>query len=110
MARICIRRFSEQTTKLTQPEHQEFYASSDGMCLPHLRLALELAAPGAGLQNLLDVTRMRLSALQENLGEFDRKQSWQHKRETVSAAERAATRQAVAFFAGKESTFHDASN
>jgi len=107
MARICIRRFSEQTTKLTQPEHQEFYASSDGMCLPHLRIALEIAAPSpsAGLQNLLDVTRLRLSALQENLGEFDRKQSWQHKRETVSAAE-----QAVAFFAGKESTFHDASN
>ena len=105
MARICIGRYLEQTTKLTQPEHQKLYARSDGICLPHLRLALELAAPGAGLQNLLDVTRLRLSALQENLGEFDRKQSWQHKRETVSAAE-----QAVAFFAGKESTLYDASN
>ncbi len=87
---------------VADPEYQALYAGSDGVCLPHLRLALELGDSSAGLEQLIAATRARLEALQHDLAEYGRKQAWQYHDEGVTAGEQTATARAVAFFAGPE--------
>lgn len=87
---------------LADPEHQALYAASDGVCLPHLRLALEHGDSPAGQRHLIAATQARLEALQKDLHEYGRKQAWEYRYETVTPTEQSATERAVAFLAGPE--------
>jgi len=89
---------------LADPEYQAMYVASDGICLPHLRLALQLADSEAGRLHLIASTRARLVVLRANLGEFKRKQAWQYRHESPTEEEQTATRRAVAVFAGPDVT------
>ncbi len=85
---------------LGEPEYQELYARSEGVCLPHLRLLLQISKPGPRLQYLLAQSEQRLEKLETDLREYGRKQSWQFRDEPLSEGERTATARAVAFFGG----------
>jgi hypothetical protein len=87
---------------LADPEHQALYAESDGVCLPHLRLALQLDDSPMGSGYLIAATAARLELLQRDLHEYGRKQAWQYRDETIARAEETATERAVAFLAGSE--------
>ncbi len=89
---------------LGDPEHQTLYDSSEGICLPHVRLAVKLSDSEPGLIYLVDSTRARLVLLQDDLAEFTRKQSWQHHHEIVSPAEQTAAERAAAFLVGASPT------
>ena len=87
---------------LDEQEYQELYGRSEGVCLPDLRLLLQVAGPGGGLQYLLDQSEQRLRELETDLREFARKQSYQYHDEAVSEGERTAATRAMAFFGGLE--------
>lgn len=79
------------------------YETSDGLCLPHLRMALVRAqdrAPGVFVWLATDANR-RLQRLLGNLREYIRKHDWNYRDETMSPEERRAWIRAVAFFAGE---------
>ena len=84
-------------------EIQQMYVESDGICLPHLRLALPLKdIINPGIHFLINNAFERLSALQDDLEAFKRKQHWHHRDEMISESERTAARRAVTFFVGEE--------
>ena len=56
-------------------------AASDGLCLPHLRRALELVRTESAFESLLAVTRERLLELQSELDEFIRKHDYRFQSE-----------------------------
>jgi len=87
---------------LAHAERLDLYATSDGLCLPHLRLALQLADSVADRARLIQVTQARLTDLRENLREFGRKQAWQYRFEIVTGNERTSAERAVAFFVGSD--------
>jgi len=85
---------------------REAYTQSDGLCLPHLRGALEIAAqtnPPAG-ELLIDVAIARLEALTTNLAEYVRKHSHHYRDELMSDEEQQAWIQAIAWFVGNRRT------
>ncbi len=79
------------------------YEASDGLCLPHLRMALaraQVRAPQVSAWLARDATR-RLQRLLNNLREYIRKHDWNHRHEPMNPQERQAWIRAVAFFAGE---------
>ncbi len=48
-------------------EFQELYAASDSVCLPHLRLIVQVAQRSPGLDYLLEQAEVRLAALRDAL-------------------------------------------
>lgn len=87
---------------LSEEEYRALYANSDGCCLPHLRLALQVGDSLPGMEHLISITQERLARLQLDLAEYGRKQAWQYREEAISPAEQEATERAVAFVAGQE--------
>jgi hypothetical protein len=85
--------------------YHDLYAASDGICLPHLRLALEMADSrhAAAAEFLAESTIRRLSILRHNLVEFERKNTWDYRDEEQSKDERDAWLRALAFFGGSVS-------
>jgi hypothetical protein len=80
------------------------YASSDGLCLPHLELALGRAGAGPAAAQLVGLARERLRALAADLGRFVDKHD--HRvRPTFTDREAAAWRQALALVAGRMELF-----
>jgi hypothetical protein len=67
---------------LADAEYQAMYAASDGICLPHLRLAVEVADSEPGRRYLIVSTQARLAAFRRSLAEYTRKQAWQYRHET----------------------------
>ncbi|HBX70681.1 MAG TPA: hypothetical protein DEH25_15200 [Chloroflexi bacterium] len=63
------------------PELSEAIAQSDGICLPHLRLLLALAAPSESTQILLDLTNQKWQSLRAELAEFIRKNDYRFSKE-----------------------------
>ena len=51
--------------------------ASDGLCLPHLRLAFDKARDGSAAEQLLQIHRPRLEGLKAELEEFIRKNDYQ---------------------------------
>lgn len=82
------------------------YAESDGLCLPHLRTAVELAVETnpAAAHLLLDVAIARLQTLTTDLSEYVRKHSYQYRDEPMSPGEQKAWIGAVAWFTGEKRT------
>ena len=59
------------------PEMIEALRASEGLCLPHLRLALGFANDHAAYETLLTLSRAKLESLQNELAEFIRKNDYQ---------------------------------
>jgi hypothetical protein len=86
---------------LANPEFRGWYAASDGLCLPHLRLALAKAEEVETTRFLVQVAVDKLAPLLADLKEYGRKHIWQFRREPKYPWEQASWIRAVAFFAGE---------
>jgi hypothetical protein len=89
---------------LAEPELGAAYAASDGLCLPHLELALSRAAGGPDAARLVAISREKLRALAEDLRRFVDKHD---HRVTPRFTEReaAAWRLALSLVAGRAEVF-----
>jgi hypothetical protein len=63
--------------ELTKSEMTDALQGSDGLCLPHLRLALEQVKDVSVLEKLLAIHREKLENLKNELAEFIRKSDYQ---------------------------------
>jgi hypothetical protein len=111
-ARCRVCRLGEETARayaewlvegLEDAEVRARYAASDGLCLPHLRMALICArarAPHA-LADLAGDAARRLQRLLGALREYIRKHDWNYRHEPMSPEERRSWIRAVAFFVGE---------
>lgn len=89
---------------LADPKLGPAYASSDGLCLPHLELALARAGTRPEVARLVELAREKLRALAADLGRFVDKHD--HRvRPTFTDREAAAWRQALALVAGRMELF-----
>lgn len=99
----------EQATALTLAvmrgalREEEFAAaleSSEGLCLPHLRLALEHAGDDTSLPLLLEQSRPKLEVLNAELGEFIRKNDYRFRSEGFGS-EGSSWRRVISKFNGE---------
>jgi hypothetical protein len=81
------------------------YASSDGLCLPHLDLAVERGAARPGTGPLVALTRDKLRALAEDLKQFVDKHDHRVARPRFTDREAGAWRRALALLAGRVDLF-----
>ena len=89
---------------LADPKLGPAYASSDGLCLPHLELALARAGARPEAARLVDMAREKLRALAADLGRFVDKHD--HRvRPSFTDREAAAWRQALGLVAGRMELF-----
>jgi hypothetical protein len=95
------------TQGLADPDFRAAYLASGGLCLRHLRGALERVAAPETAHFLAASAAARLSALQRDVGEYCRKQAWQYREEPKHPQEQASWVRAVAFFAGEASPRED---
>jgi len=63
--------------ELETPEMLEALQASEGLCLPHLRLALEHIRDRSACEKLLTIHRAKLESLRTELAEFIRKNDYQ---------------------------------
>lgn len=84
---------------LAQPELVDALQSSDGLCLPHLRLALEAVRDAASFEKLVSTHLEKLAGLQSELAELIRKNDHRFIHETFGH-EGDAWRRAVAMVVG----------
>ncbi len=91
-------------TGLEDPELGSAYGASDGLCLPHLELALARAGAGPGAGRLVDLARTKLRTLADDLRRFVDKHD--HRvRSTFTDREAVAWREALALVAGQVELF-----
>jgi hypothetical protein len=89
---------------LADPKLGPAYAASDGLCLPHLELALARAGTRPEVARLVELAQEKLRALAADLGRFVDKHD--HRvRPTFTDREAAAWRQALALVAGRVELF-----
>ena len=86
----------------TDAAFRGWYAASDGLCLPHLRLVLEQAAQTESdvARFLTDTAAVKLEALATDLAEYARKHAWQYRHEPKLDAEQTSPLRASRFFSG----------
>ena len=63
--------------ELETPEMTDALQASEGLCLPHLRLALERVKDTSACETLLTIHRQKLESLRAELEEFIRKNDYQ---------------------------------
>lgn len=85
--------------ELETPPMNDALQASDGLCLPHLRLALEHAKDPSVCEKLLTVHREKLESLRAELAEFIRKSDYQFMEEGFGS-EGDAWRRAISMVAG----------
>lgn len=87
-----------------EPELREQYLASDGLCLYHLRLALQNQTPAVetGIQFLVNQTLETLPKLCLDLREYTDKHAWDRHSEELTPDECLAWVKAIRFFAGNE--------
>jgi hypothetical protein len=81
------------------------YASSDGLCLPHLELALARAGTRPEAARLVELAREKLRTLAADLGRFVDKHDHRIPRPTFTEREATAWREALALVAGRMELF-----
>jgi hypothetical protein len=89
-----------------QGDVHSVYQAADGLCLGHLRTALDLHSerfPDA-LRFLMDNTIARLTQQSAHMNEFIRKNNWSYRDEKPSEAEDTALRKTLTFFTGYPSS------
>ena len=84
---------------LSDPEWRERFSDSDGLCLAHLRLALDQQGRAESVRWLIEDQSRRLKELKAHLGEYLRKHSYQFRHEPYGRERDAAVR-ATAALAG----------
>jgi hypothetical protein len=91
---------------LTDPqsrnEAQRLYEATGGLCLPHLRRALQLADDSEVVTYLLQDACRRWEALERDIAEFCRKHDYRFRNEPMRDEERQSWRRAIEAFVGKE--------
>src|SRR6185295_21175 len=90
---------------LATPPLGPAYAASDGLCLPHLELALTRCAGGPGPARLVALARDKLRALAQDLKQFVDKHDHRIPRPVFTDREAGAWRQALALVAGRVELF-----
>ncbi len=85
-----------------QGEVQPVYLESDGLCLPHLREAIERysASFPRAIQLLIDDAVLRLESQSKDMKEYIRKANWAYRDEKLTEAEDTAWRKTLTFFTG----------
>jgi hypothetical protein len=68
---------TELVNELGSPEMVEALRASDGLCLAHLRSALEHARDVSAVETMIDIHRVKLEGLKAELDEFIRKSDYQ---------------------------------
>ena len=91
----------EALDKQDQPMHSAL-ESSDGFCIPHLRQALNYARSQQTFDALVDITKVQLSTLIEDLDEFIRKNDHRFREEKISSEERNSWQRALQRTSGKK--------
>lgn len=90
---------------LADPPLGPAYAVSDGLCLPHLDLALARGGARPETAHLVALTREKLRALAEDLKQFVDKHDHRVARPSFTDREAGAWRQALALLAGRVEVF-----
>ena len=85
---------------LSTSDVQEALQASDGLCLPHLRLALGSANDDSVYETLLVIQRGKLEGLKHELAEFIRKNDYQASKEGFGS-EGDAWLRAIAMIVGR---------
>jgi len=91
---------------LADPQFLALYEASDGLCLPHLRRALEQAEDDDVARRLVEVSLRRLAPLATDVGEYVRKRDWNNRQEPKHPWEEVSWMRAVAFFSGEAPKVH----
>ncbi len=87
---------------LRHAENRALYAASNGLCLPHLRAALELALeiePGVA-HALAQDAEQRMEGLAADLEQYIAKRAWDRRHEALTEGEQTAAQRASRFFGG----------
>lgn len=81
---------------------RQAYLGSDGLCLPHLRLAVgnHSSIFATGVTLLIDDAVKRLEDQSRDMKEFIRKNNWSYRDEKLTAEEDTAWRKTLGFFTG----------
>lgn len=79
---------------------RRLYQASNGLCLPHLRLALEEVEEQASGELLIHVQEQALTRLSGNLKEYLRKHDYRYSHEPMHEAETKSYLGAIALFIG----------
>lgn len=90
----------EALDKNDQPMHSALQ-SSEGLCIPHLRQALNAARSQQAFDALVSITATQLSALIDNLDEFIRKNDHRFREEKIRGEEKESWRRALQRTSGK---------
>jgi hypothetical protein len=77
--------------------------ASDGLCLPHLRRALEASRSANSFDALVTLSREQMSALIQELDEFIRKNDHRFRDEKITQRERESWRRALQLVVGPKS-------
>jgi Family of unknown function (DUF6062) len=85
---------------LPTPQMMEALQASDGLCVPHLKLALGEVKDGAVYESLLTIHRTQLESLKNELAEFIRKNDYRAIKEGFGT-EGDAWLRAIAMIAGR---------
>jgi len=84
-------------------QFREWYRSSDGLCLPHLRQALHVCERDRRISIFLTETaREKLQDVHHSLSEYVRKFNWQYRDEPKTAEEAVSLERILEFFTGKK--------
>src|SRR5262245_23412641 len=109
---VCVQLVTIETSHLDAlldglagPPLGPAYAASDGLCLPHLDLALARGGARPETARLVALTREKLRALAVDLKQFVDKHDHRIPRPTFTEREAGAWRQALALVAGRMELF-----
>lgn len=92
----------EALDKNDQPMHSAL-ESSDGLCISHLRQALNAARSQQAFDALVAITKAQLSSLIDDLDEFIRKNDHRFREEKISSAEKDSWQKALQRTSGDKS-------
>ena len=74
---------SELVENIGQPEMADALQASDGLCMPHLRQALQSVQDVAACEKLIDIHREKLETLHADLAELIRKNDYRFMKEEL---------------------------
>ena len=89
---------------LCEPELQQAYESSSGLCIPHLAALLETVKDPGTIKYIYQIEERNLAGLWNELEEFIRKSDYRFREETFGS-ERDSWRKAIKKVAGNKDIF-----
>ncbi|MHB0858047.1 MAG: DUF6062 family protein [Anaerolineae bacterium] len=95
---------SKLVRELDDIHFRALYATSDGLCLPHLRLALACSPGEESSRWLIQGAHNHLERLLSEVRSYMHKHRWQHRPELKTVRERASWIRLVAFLGSEAAT------